>query len=64
MQDGVAQTIESFFKLASSSGFDGRQELSEPSKAHKFLGTGLGNSCISSFSQKIANHLDDMQLRH
>jgi hypothetical protein len=38
--------------------------LSKPLKTHKFLGTGLGYTCISSFSQKDCNDLDDMQLRH
>lgn len=64
MQDGVARTVCSFSNLANGSSFDGRRELSEPSKARKFLGTGLGDNCIFSFSQKIANHLDYMQLKH
>ncbi|KAF3341036.1 3beta-hydroxysteroid-dehydrogenase/decarboxylase isoform 3 [Carex littledalei] len=41
LEDGVARTVESFSNLANGSSFDGRRELGEPSKARKFLGTGL-----------------------
>ncbi|KAJ4775676.1 Reticulon-like protein [Rhynchospora pubera] len=41
LEDGIAQTVESFSKLANSLGFDGRREVGEPSKASMLLGSGL-----------------------
>ncbi|KAJ3691619.1 hypothetical protein LUZ61_020783 [Rhynchospora tenuis] len=40
LEDGIAQTVESFSKLANSLGFDGRREIGEPSKASMLLGSG------------------------
>ncbi|KAJ1692307.1 hypothetical protein LUZ63_009005 [Rhynchospora breviuscula] len=41
LEDGIAQTVDSFSKFANSLNFDGRREVGEPSKASMLLGSGL-----------------------